>query len=77
MTRFQKERYDSVDQNNGCIINKNFMDRLYKNSIIMHPLPRNDEIDKSLDNDNRMVYFDQMKKGVYVRMAILANIFKK
>lgn len=75
MTRFQKERYNSVDQNNGCIINKNFMDRLYKNSIVMHPLPRNDEIDKNLDNDNRMVYFDQMKKGVFVRMAILSNIF--
>ena len=74
MTRFQKEKYDKKENNNNCIINKNFMDRLNKNSIIMHPLPRNNEIDKSLDEDKRMVYFDQMKKGVYVRMAILANI---
>lgn len=77
MTRFQKERYESNNYVQQCIIDKKFMNRLNKNAIIMHPLPRNNEIDKSLDNDNRMVYFDQMKKGVYVRMAILANIFKK
>ena len=40
-------------------------------AIIMHPLPRNEEIDSSVDNDKRCRYFEQMENGVYMRMSIL------
>ncbi len=75
MTRYQKERYEDNIYIPKCIIDKNFMDRLNRNSIILHPLPRNNEIDKDLDNDHRILFFDQMKKGVFVRMAILKHFF--
>ena len=40
----------------------------------MHPLPRNDEIPESLDENPKCKYFDQVENGVYVRMAILHTI---
>ena len=43
--------------------------------IILHPLPRNDEIETNLDNDPRSVYFRQMKYGLYVRIALLEMLF--
>ncbi|CAD5206264.1 unnamed protein product [Bursaphelenchus okinawaensis] len=42
--------------------------------VVMHPLPRVDEISKELDTDNRSAYFRQAKNGVYVRMAIVSLI---
>uniref|UniRef100_A0AC35TK30 CAD protein n=1 Tax=Rhabditophanes sp. KR3021 TaxID=114890 RepID=A0AC35TK30_9BILA len=44
--------------------------------IVLHPLPRVDEISTELDHDQRAAYFRQMDNGVYVRMAILALILK-
>ena len=46
-----------------------------KNAIIMHPLPRNNEISPDVDNDPRCVYFEQIENGIYVRMAILNSLF--
>ena len=43
--------------------------------IILHPLPRNDEIEIELDSDPRSVYFRQMKYGLYVRIALLEMLF--
>jgi len=42
--------------------------------ILMHPLPRNNEISVEVDSDPRAAYFDQVKNGVYMRMAILDDI---
>lgn len=39
--------------------------------IVMHPLPRNEELSTYMDNDQRSVYFKQMEYGMYMRMAIL------
>jgi aspartate carbamoyltransferase catalytic subunit len=39
--------------------------------VIMHPLPRNDEINPNIDTDPRAAYFRQMENGLYVRMALL------
>lgn len=39
--------------------------------IVLHPLPRVDEISTDIDHDPRAVYFQQMEYGMYVRMAIL------
>ena len=45
--------------------------------IIMHPLPRLDEISPDVDSDHRAVYFKQVENGLYVRMAILDRIFRQ
>lgn len=73
-TRFQKERTSS-DTKPNIIIDKAFMSRVKKSAIVMHPLPRNEEISCEVDNDPRCVYFKQMEYGILVRIAILSNIF--
>jgi carbamoyl-phosphate synthase/aspartate carbamoyltransferase len=73
VTRIQKERgnYDYPIQT----INKKMIEG--RNLIIMHPLPRTDELSEDLDDDERSVYFKQMEYGLYMRMAILNKIIKK
>ena len=44
--------------------------------ILMHPLPRVNEIDPQVDTDPRALYFTQMKNGMYIRMALLALCLK-
>lgn len=76
VTRFQKERHSSENISKSNItINRNFMNRVKKTAIVMHPLPRNEEIDPDIDDDPRCVYFKQMENGVLVRMAILQDLF--
>ena len=70
MTRLQKERHAGT-QNVNFILNKQEMEKVKKDAIIMHPLPRNEEIATEIDDDERCVYFEQMKNGVFVRMTIL------
>ena len=43
-------------------------------AIIMHPLPRNREIDPDVDKNHRCHYFKQMKYGVDIRMAIISSL---
>ena len=50
--------------------------RAKKNLVIMHPLPRVNEICNSVDNDPRAAYFRQMEYGMYVRMALLEMLIK-
>jgi aspartate carbamoyltransferase catalytic subunit len=45
------------------------------NAIIMHPLPRLDEISMEVDSDPRAAYFRQAQNGLYVRMALLSMVF--
>jgi len=73
-TRFQKER-TSIDTKPNILIDKVFMNKVKPNAIVMHPLPRNEEINSEIDDDPRCVYFKQIEYGILVRMAILSNIF--
>lgn len=74
VTRIQKERFTDIHSYNNisqyCVDAKLLMDAK-KKMIIMHPLPRNQEINVEIDKDSRAVYFTQMKNGLYMRMAIL------
>ena len=74
-TRIQKERFEEMDEyiqaSGKYIINKDIVDIMDENSIIMHPLPRLDEITQDVDLDNRAAYFRQAHNGVYVRAALL------
>ena len=78
-TRFQEERHnDNQYDISAQQINENILNKMKKNAIIMHPLPRNYEISIEVDEDPRAKYFEQVKNGVYVRMAILyAILFKE
>ena len=76
MTRIQKERFDSnIDElNQQFQITSSNIHFLKKTAIIMHPLPRLQEITPLVDHNDRCVYFKQVENGVYVRMAILYEI---
>eukprot|EP00834_Sanchytrium_tribonematis_P002878 NODE_98_length_20568_cov_1.409546.p9 type:complete len:199 gc:universal NODE_98_length_20568_cov_1.409546:10214-10810(+) len=72
VTRFQKERFEgNVDY---FKITPQTLRVCKQHMIIMHPLPRVDEIDVLVDEDDRAAYFRQMRYGLYVRMALLALI---
>lgn len=47
-----------------------------EDSIIMHPLPRVDEIPATVDGDRRAKYFEQAQNGLYIRMALLALLLE-
>jgi aspartate carbamoyltransferase catalytic subunit len=75
MTRIQKEYFDDIaeyEKAKGVFkIDENNISLMNENSILMHPLPRIDEISHKIDNDKRVIYFEQAKNGLYVRMALL------
>lgn len=73
MTRIQKERMIFIPENSQQVLklSEEIIQNTKDNFIIMHPLPRNDEIPESLDTNKKCKYFDQVENGVYVRMAIL------
>lgn len=78
MTRIQKERFfneeDYLKLRNSYILTKEKISNSKEDMIIMHPLPRVNEISYALDNDKRSVYFEQSKMGVYVRMALIIKL---
>ena len=81
MTRIQKERFGDLSEyekvKGSYIINPKFLEGLHKEIILLHPLPRVDEIDPAVDSYRGAAYFRQMRNGVYIRMALLAMILGK
>lgn len=72
MTRLQKERItDTTTKAKNICLTKELLDKASENLILMHPLPRNEEIPVECDTNPRSKYFEQMENGVYMRMAIL------
>ncbi|RLC25420.1 MAG: aspartate carbamoyltransferase [Deltaproteobacteria bacterium] len=75
MTRIQKERFHNLKDYESAagkyILDKENIRLMKQKSIIMHPLPRVDEIAQEVDNDPRAQYFNQAKNGLYIRMALL------
>ena len=80
-TRVQKERFKSLKEYNKfknlLIIDKNSLNLMKKDAIIMHPLPRINEITPEVDNDPRAIYFKQVQNGLFIRMALLIHLFDK
>lgn len=75
-TRVQKERFgDRIADYESCrgiyVINQDSLRLMKSNAIIMHPLPRLDEISMEVDKDRRAAYFRQAQNGLFVRMALL------
>lgn len=81
MTRIQKERFASLEEferaENMYVLTPQLMTKAKKKMIVMHPLPRVNEISTTLDSDPRAAYFRQAEYGMYVRMALLLMILKQ
>ena len=78
MTRVQKERFfneeDYVRLKDFYILNKEKMELAKPNMLVLHPLPRVNEISVEVDQDPRAAYFKQVQYGVYVRMALILTL---
>ena len=78
MTRVQKERFfneqDYIRLKDSYILDAEKMKSARKNLIVMHPLPRVNEISPEVDSDPRAVYFKQVEFGMYARMALIAKL---
>ena len=81
MTRIQRERFTDpleYDRLKGVyILNRSKLRTTKKDLLIMHPLPRVDEITQDVDEDPRAVYFDQARYGMYARMALLLTLVRQ
>lgn len=80
MTRVQRERFfneeDYVRLKDFYILNKEKMQLAKQDMLVLHPLPRVNEISVEVDADPRAVYFKQAQYGVYVRMALILTLLK-
>ena len=78
MTRVQKERFfneqDYLRLKDSYILDKDKMKMAKDHMIVLHPLPRVNEISPEVDDDPRAAYFKQVKFGMYARMALMAKI---
>ncbi len=78
MTRIQRERFIDpleYERNKGVyILTRSKLNRAKENLLVMHPLPRVDEITVDVDDDPRAVYFQQARYGMFARMALLSDL---
>ena len=80
MTRVQRERFfneeDYIRLKDSFILDKKKMKMAKDDMIVLHPLPRVNEIAVEIDDDPRAVYFKQAQYGVYVRMALILTLLE-
>lgn len=80
MTRVQRERFfneeDYIRLKNYYILDKAKMAKAKEDCLVLHPLPRVNEISVEVDDDPRAVYFKQAQYGVYVRMALILTLLE-
>ncbi|KAI5063176.1 hypothetical protein GOP47_0021723 [Adiantum capillus-veneris] len=80
-TRIQRERFGDrtdlyAEARGKFIVDKHVMSHLQSHAVVLHPLPRLDEITVDVDSDPRAAYFRQAKNGLYIRMALLKLLLK-
>lgn len=80
MTRVQRERFfneeDYIRLKDSFILDKKKMSMAKDDMLVLHPLPRVNEISVEVDKDPRAVYFKQVQYGVYVRMALILTLLE-
>ena len=78
MSRVQRERFINEEEylrlKDFFILTRDKLDKAKDDMIVMHPLPRVNEISTDVDDDPRAVYFNQVKFGMYVRMALIMKL---
>jgi aspartate carbamoyltransferase catalytic subunit len=81
VTRIQKERFSSPEEYDAVCgsycVDAAAMKNAKARMVVMHPLPRVNEISKDVDTDPRAAYFRQMANGMYMRMALLDAMIKR
>lgn len=81
VTRVQKERFTDMSEYDSVKsyyeITPELMQRAKHKMIVMHPLPRVGEISSAVDSDPRAAYFRQVKNGMFIRMALLAEVLQR
>ena len=81
MTRVQQERFADKEEyerlKDTYILDKEKMEHANKKMLVMHPLPRVNEISNDIDSDKRAVYFKQATYGMYVRMALIMKLLDR
>lgn len=81
VTRVQKERFTDLAEYDRMkeqyVVDEALMAKAKARMIVMHPLPRVNEISYGVDEDPRAAYFRQMRNGMYIRMALLAAVLGK
>jgi aspartate carbamoyltransferase catalytic subunit len=75
LTRIRPERLTDRGSHGRYTINASVLQTMKRDALILHPLPRTVEIDKSVDEDPRALYFRQATNGLYVRMALLTMLW--
>ena len=80
MTRVQKERFfneaDYIRLKDTYILTPDKLEIAKKDMIVMHPLPRVNEISVAVDDDPRAMYFPQAKNGMFIRMALILKMLE-
>lgn len=78
MTRIQKERFFNEEEylrlKDSYILDADKMKLAKEDMIVMHPLPRVNEISMEVDNDKRAAYFKEAEYAMYVRMALICKL---
>jgi aspartate carbamoyltransferase catalytic subunit len=78
MTRIQRERFDDLAEyerlKDNYILTVDKLETAKKDMIIMHPLPRVNEISVKVDDDPRACYFRQVRYGKFARMALISRL---
>lgn len=81
MTRIQRERFASPEQyekqRGVFVLDRTKMKKAKKDLVVLHPLPRVDEIEVEIDDDPRAAYFRQAANGMYARMALILKIIEE
>lgn len=75
-TRIQSERFEGDFGREEYIINKETLNKFSNHTIVLHPLPRNEEISTDIDDDPRAMYFKQAHNGLYIRMGLFVQAFE-
>lgn len=81
VTRVQKERFTDMAEydrvKDQYVVDEELMTHAKERMVVMHPLPRINEISYAIDTDPRAAYFRQMRNGMFIRMALLAAVLGK
>lgn len=81
VTRVQKERFTDLAVyervKDFYVVNEELLTKARQRMVVMHPLPRLNEISYAIDDDPRAAYFRQMRNGMFIRMALLAAVLGK
>lgn len=76
-TRIRPERVRDRRELQRYAINSGILEKMKSDALILHPLPRTVELDKTVDDDPRALYFKQAANGLYVRMALLTMLLER